>query len=281
VGRAGDRGRPLTIRLWLATAGRAGAIALAAVAVSSSAAAAGGFGAPDFGIRLAGPVDPTGRTLRTPVVAGVPFLVRLELSASGFSGGASIGYDIELPTGVHVADNGRRARAAPLENGLRTSSCLHACTIGWDTGRSRTLSVYYVFVVPVAADAMLSAHITATNHPDADAADDRDATSVTAVEPRLTLGSPQLFSGPPRESKAFVIIVPLRLNGAAVRPDSVRCTAVLRGATLRGAASRRPGAAECAWTLPRNSGGASLRSTVRVSARSLRTFGTWFFAVGR
>jgi hypothetical protein len=259
---------------------RAGAVVLAAVA-ASGAATAGGAVSPDFGIRFSGPVDAAGRLTRAPVVAGVPFRMRLELTTSGVTGGASVVYDIELPTGVHVTGTGSPRRAPPLENRLRTSSCLHACTIGWDTGRSRTLYVYYGFVVPVPADAMLSAHIASTNHPDHDTANDRTATSVTAVAPRLTLGSPQLLSGAPRTAKSFAIAVPVRLNGAAVRADIVRCLAMVRGVTLTGTATRRPGSIECAWRLPGSAAGTSLRSTVTVSARSLRASGTWLFSVGR
>jgi hypothetical protein len=207
--------------------------------------------------------------------------MRLVLTSSGISGGASVVYDIELPTGVHVLDTGSRRRQAPLENGPKTSTCLHACTIGWDASRSRTLSVYYVFVVPVAADAMLSAHIASTNHRDRNTANDRTATSVTAVAPRLTLGSPQLLTAAPRAAKSFAISVPVRLNGAAVHPDSVQCVAAVRGTTMTGTASRRSWAVECAWKLPADAGGRSLRSTVTVSARSLRVSGTWLFSVAR
>jgi hypothetical protein len=215
------------------------------------------------------------------VVAGVPFRLRLELSAIGFRGAASVVYDVQLPTGVHLADASSARAAAPLEGGLRTSSCLHACTIGWETGRSRRLFVYYALVVPVAAEAMLSAQITSTNRPDADAADDRASAIVRTVAPRLALGAPALVAGVPRPSRRFAFSFPVRLNGRAVRPESVRCTASVAGSTLHGAASRERGLARCAWNLPSGIAGASLKATAVVTARSLRASGTWLFTVGR
>jgi hypothetical protein len=233
----------------------------------------------DFVIKLGAPADASGKLTGGEVVAGVPFRLRLELSATGFRGPASVVYDVELPTGIHFA-YARLARAsAPLEGGLRTSTCLHACTIGWDTSRSRRVFVYYTLVVPVAADAMLSAHITSTNHPDADAADDRAIAIVRAVAPRLTLGAPELVTGIPHASRPFTISIPLRLNGRAVQAVSVRCAAAVAGTTLRGTASRERGAVRCAWNLPPGVAGASLRTRAVVEARSLRASGSWLFSV--
>jgi hypothetical protein len=260
---------------------RAGVWLLSVVMVGVMASS-GAAGSPsDFGIRLAAPADAAGRLTDAAVVAGVPFRLRLELSAVGFRGSASVVYDVQLPTGVHLADAGSARAAAPLEGGLRTSSCLHACTIGWETGRSRRLFVYYALVVPVAAEAMLSAQITSTNRPDAHAADDRASAIVRTVAPRLTLGVPQLVTGVPRPSRRFAFSFPVRLNGRAVQPDVVRCTASVAGTTLHGAVSRERGLAGCAWTLPPGTAGASLRTTAVVTARSLRTSGSWLFSVAR
>jgi (2Fe-2S) ferredoxin len=236
---------------------------------------------PDFAIGLAGPVDGQGRLTHGRVVAGVPFTMRLELRSRGVTGTASVVYELELPTGVHVAEAGRSRASPPESVRLRMSTCLHACTIGWDTSRRRRTFVYYAFVVPVAADAMISAHITGTNHPDRIAADDRVSTSVTAVPQRLALGAPQLVTGPPRAARAFAIAVPVRVYGEAVSPDAVRCVAEAGKATLRGAAVRRHGIAECGWTLPPGIGATTLRVRVTVAARSLRVSGSWLFSVGR
>ena len=252
-------------------------VTLVVAGVLASGGAAGGSS--NFGIRLAGPANAAGKITRAKVVAGVPFRLRLELRATGFDGAASIGYDIQLPTGVHLADVRPARSAAPLDGGLRTSTCLHACTIGWDTDRGRSLFVYYAVVVPVAAEAMLSAHLTSTNHPDANADDDRAAAIVRAVAPRLTLGAPQLVTGVPQAARPFAVSIPVRLNGKTVRPDAVRCLATVAGVTLHGAVSMQQGAAACTWRLPSGTEGESLRVTAVVSAGSLRASGTWLFAV--
>jgi hypothetical protein len=250
-------------------------VALLATPASGGAVAR----SPDFGIRLGAPADAAGKLTRADVIAGVPFRLRLELSATGFEGAASVVYDVQLPTGVHLADPRLARGTAPLQGSLRTSTCLHACTIGWDLARSRRLFVYYVLVVPVAAEAMLSAHITSSNHPDADAVDDRAAAIVRAVAPRLTLGAPGLLTGPPHASRPFAISIPVRLNGRSVQPESVRCAASVAGRTLRGTVSRARGALGCAWRVPSGVAGASLRATAAVTSRSLHASASWLFTV--
>jgi hypothetical protein len=260
------------------------AVVLLVIAAVSGAIVANGAagGSADFGIRLAGPADATGNlTTGGKVVAGVPFRLRLELTATGFRGAASVGYEVQLPTGVHLADAASARTAAPLDGGLRTSTCLHACTVGWDPSRGRRLFVYYVLVVPVAAEAMLSAHLTSTNHPDANVANDRAAAIVRAVPSRLTLGAPQLVAGAPRASRRFAVSIPVLLDGKAVRPQSVRCRATAAGMTLFGVATRERGFAGCAWALPGVVAGVTLRATAVVTAGLLRASGTWLFAVAR
>jgi hypothetical protein len=248
-------------------------------AVASLAAPAGATGGADYAIRLVAPVDASGRLTRAPVVAGVPFRVRVELTATGFRGVASVAYDLELPTGIHSAGVRLARSRLPLDGSLRTSTCSRACAIGWDTTRKRRLAVYYALVVPGPGRFLLGASISSTNHHDIQPADDRGSTIVSAVAPRLSLGTPRLVSGAPRAARTFSVTIPVRLNGVSVVPESVRCTATAKGVTLQGASSRRPGEAGCEWRLPVGSRGSTLHTTVTVVARSLRIRGSWLFAV--
>jgi hypothetical protein len=231
-----------------------------------------------FGIRVAAPVDAFGRLTHARVVAGVPFRVRIELSATGVRGTAAVVYDLELPTGIHLAGVQLAPKPLPLHGRSKTSRCLRACTIGWDTSRTPRLFVYYALVVPGPGDFVLGASISGTNRHDANPTDDRGSTSVLAVSPRVTLGAPRLETGTPRAGRDFAISIPVLLNGRPVTPDFARCVATVGGVTLRGIAARRVGEAGCTWALPRGTAG-PIRVSVTVVARSLRASGAWLFAV--
>jgi len=152
------------------------------VALLAAVPAGAGTGAADFGIELVAPVNAAGVPARVhTVVAGVPFRVRIAVTATGVAGPAAVTYSLDLPTGIH-SDGVRLARTPlTLRGGRRTSMCLRGCSIGWDATRSHRLAVYYALVTPGPGTFILSASISTTNRPDARRADDVGSTTVVSV----------------------------------------------------------------------------------------------------
>ena len=235
---------------------------------------AGGQSQVDFGVRVAGPVDEEGVPTHARVIAGVPFRLRVELFVDRPAGAASVSYDVDLPTGVTVARKPVRLRA-----GLLTSSCLRSCSIGWNTSQSRHLFVYYALVTPGPGEFIVEARIVSTGRSDARADDNADSATVVAVPARLTLGAPRLESGAPIAGRTFRVTLPVRRAGVAVTPTHARCLAAARGRTFQGVVTLGRGLVGCSWQIPSGSAGATLRTTVTVTAGSLRASTTWAFAI--
>ena len=76
----------------------------------------------------------------------------------------------------------------------------------------------------------------------------------------------------PVAGKAVSAIVQVKRDGAPVRPTSVRCTASIRGVTLKGTPRARLGKAICAYRTPPRAKGKLFKGTVslRVSGQRIR-----------
>ena len=228
----------------------------------------------NYGVRLVGPVDSAGRPTHRHVPVGEPFRLRLELFTDGSDGAASVSYDLYLPTDFKVVLERLR-----LRNGAVTSSCLRACTVGWNSARSRRIFVYYVLIPPVPAEFMVAARIVATSHNDTRRSDDTGSTMIVAVPARLTLGTPQLERGAPVEGRTFQLAFPVHRSGMMVTPTGARCLAAVRGRSRQGVASLSHGRVRCSWEIPPRSAGTTLRTTVTATAGSLRASTSWNFAI--
>jgi hypothetical protein len=244
------------------------------VAVACTAAwSAGAAVAVDYGVKLSGPIDGNGAPLRGSVPTGRRFYVRLDLVTDA-PGAAAVTYDVDLPTGVEVPGPVR------LANGAVTSTCLRACTIGWNATRSGRLSVYYAFLPPGPGAFVVEATIVSTNHAD-DRAGDDDATVTVVVAPaRLTLGRPALAGGPPAAGRRFTVTIPVRRGGVAVRPASASCGATIGRRSLAGQVSLARGSIRCSWSIPRGTRRRTLRTRVSARAGPLRAAGSWLYAIG-
>jgi len=242
--------------------------------VRTSLGAAGERSSAKYGVRLAGPVDGAGRPTHRHVFVGVPFWLRVELFTDGTDGGASVSYDLYMPTDFKVV-----LKRLRLRNGAVTSSCLRVCTVAWNSARSRRLFVYYALIPPVPAEFMVAARIVATNHEDTRRSDDTGSTMIVAVPARLTLGTPQFESGAPVEGRTFQVAFAVDRSGTPVSPTGARCLAAVRGRSRQGAASLGRGRVRCSWAIPLRSAGATLRTTVTATAGSLRASASWNFAI--
>jgi hypothetical protein len=254
----------------------AGASLVACVVVWFTAAPAGAVRPVpvDFGVKLVGPVDTGGRPSGARVTAGAAFLVRVELFTDASAGAASVTYDVDLPTGVRIA-----ARRLRLPTGALTSSCLRACSIGWNTDRSRRLFVYYRFVTPGPGEFIVEARLVSTNRSDARAGDDSGSATIVAVPARLALGQPLLAAGPPVAGRSFEVTVPVRRSGVAVQPTRGMCAGLIDDRALRVVVSLGRGRIGCTWSIPPGSAGKTLRTTVGATAGSLRARTTWVYAI--
>jgi len=248
--------------------------AFTAACVWASLGAAGERSSANYGVRVVGPVDDAGRPTHRHVPVGVPFWLRVELFTDGTDGAASVSYDLYMPTDFKVVLGRLR-----LPNGAVASSCLRACTVGWNSARSRRTFVYYAIVPPVPAEFMVAARIVATNHKDTHRNDDTGRTMIVAVRARLALGVPRLDSGTPAAGRPFEVTVPVLRAGTRVTPVSARCLATALGRRLRGTATRGRGRVGCSWVIPTGSAGTTLRTTVTVTAGSLRAQTSWVYAI--
>lgn len=228
----------------------------------------------NYGVRLAGPVDGAGKPTHSHVTVGVPFWLRVELYTDGTDGAASLSYDLYLPTDFKVV-----LKRLRLPGGAATSSCLRACTVGWNSARSRRLFVYYALIPPVSAEFMVAARIVATNDKNTRRSDDTGRTMIVAVPARLTLGTPQFESGAPVEGRTFQLAFAVDRSGTPVSPTGAHCLAAVRGGPRQGVASLSRGRVRCSWAIPLRSAGTTLRTTVTVTAGSLRTSASWHFAI--
>jgi hypothetical protein len=252
------------------------AAAVASAVVCAGAALAGAAGRTiqvDYGVRLVGPVDDTGTPTRMHVTAGVPFFVRVELFTDT-STAASVAYDVDLPTGVRVT-----AKPFRLRTGAVTSSCLRACTVGWNAARSRRLSVYYALVTPGPGEFIVEARLVSTDRSDARRADNSGSATMVAVRVRLTLGQPLLESGPPVAGHAFEVAVPVVRSGIPIRPTGGRCVAAIGDRSLGVVISVGQDGVRCQWTIPRGSAGKTLRTTVGARKGALRVSSSWLYAI--
>ena len=242
--------------------------------VWASLGAAGERSTANYGVRLVGPVDGAGRPTHRHVPVGVPFWLRVELFTDGTDGAASASYDLYLPTDFKVVLG--RVR---LPNGTVASSCLRACAVGWNSARSRRIFVYYALIPPVPAEFMVAARIVGTSHKDTRRNDDTGRTMIVAVRAHLALGVPRLDSGAPIAGRTFEVTVPVRRAGVRLTPVGARCLATALGRRLRGTAKRGRGRVGCSWMIPRGSAGTTLRTTVTVTAGSLRAQTSWVYAI--
>jgi hypothetical protein len=249
-------------------------VACAFAGVGAPLDAAGEASSVNYGVRLAGPVDGAGRSTHRRVPVGVPFWLRVELFTDGMDGAASVSYDLYMPTDFKLV-----LKRLRLPNGAATSSCLRACTVGWNSARSHRLFVYYAVVPPVAAEFMVAARIVATNHKDTRRSDDTGRTMIVAVPARLAFGTPQFESGPPVEGRTFQLAFAVNRSGTPVSPTGVRCLAAVRGRSRPGVAVSGYGRVRCAWGIPPRSNGTTLRTTVKVTAGSLHAATSWAFAI--
>ena len=233
--------------------------------------AAGSAVQTDYGVKLVGPVDSTGsRPLRS-VTAGRPFYVRVQLFTDG-TGPASVTYDVDLPTGMDVVP-------ARLRGGAVTSSCLRACTVGWNATRSRQLSVYYALVPPGPGAFVVEASIVSTNRIDAHERDNTATATIVVVSPRLSFGRPVLESGPPVAGRDFGVTVPVRRGGTPVRPLRATCAAAAGSHVLAGVVMLRRGNIRCTWHIPSGAGRMTLRTHISATAGALRAAGSWLYAI--
>ena len=244
---------------------------LAAAAACVGAGAAGGAVQTDYGVRLVGPLDGTASRPRRSVTAGRPFSVRVELFTDG-TGPASVTFDVDLPTGMNVVP-------ARLQGGAATSSCLRACTVGWNATRSPQLSVYYALVPPGPGAFVVEASIVSTNRIDARERDNIATATILVVSPRLSLGRPVLESGPPVAGRDFAVTVPVRRGGAPVRPRRATCGAALGSRVLAGVVMLRRGSIRCTWHIPPGAGRMTLRTHVSATMEALRATGSWLYAI--
>ncbi len=239
-------------------------------ACPTGAGAARGAVQTDYGVRLVGPLDSTGSRPQ-PSVTGRPFYVRVELFTDG-TGPASVSYDVDLPTGMIVVP-------ARLRGGAVTSSCLRACTVGWNATRSRQLSVYYALVPPGPGAFVVEASIVSTNRIDARQRDNSATATIVVVSPRLSLGRPVLESGPPVAGRDFGVTVPVRRGGAPVRPRRATCGAGLGSHVFAGVVTLRRGSIRCSWHIPPGAGRMTLWTHISATVGALRAAGSWLYAI--
>ena len=239
-----------------------------------SLGAAGEGASANYGVRLVGPVDDAGTPTHRPVPVGEPFRLRVELFTDGSDGAASVSYDLYLPTDFKVVLERLR-----LRNGAVTSSCLRACTVGWNSARSRRIFVYYALIPPVPAEFMVAARIVSTGHRDARGNDDTGSAMIVAVPARLTLSTPRLEMGAPVEGRTFQMAFQVHRSGTQVTPTGARCVATVRGRSRQGVASFSHGRLGCSWQIPSRSAGTTLRTIVTAAAGSLRASTSWDFAI--
>jgi hypothetical protein len=249
-------------------------VACIVACIYASLGSAGARAPANYGVRVAGPVDGTGMPTHGRVTVGAPFWLRVELYTDGTDGAASVSYDLYMPTDFRVV-----LKRVRLPNGAVTSSCLRACTVGWNSARSRRLFVYYALIAPVPAEFMIAARIVGTNHEDTHGSDDSGHTMIVAVPPRLTLGTPQFENGAPVAGRTFRLAFAVNRSGTQVSPSGARCTAVVRGRSQQGVAAFSRGEVRCAWAIPPGAAGTILRTSVTARAGSLRASTSWSFAI--
>jgi hypothetical protein len=179
------------------------------------------------------------------------------------AGPLPVTYELDLPPAITVKPAGPVSFGPGYPPGT-SSTCVTACAADIAEGGPVTgVQLYYRLVASAPGSYRVTARAASSSRPDPDPADNQASITVdvtAAAAAGVTAGRVVVAPAAPRVGRAYSMFLPLTRAGAPVKPTSVRCTATLRGAALRGSAARLATGARCTWKLPAGSRGAQLKS---------------------